>query len=65
MPCAHAGLNRWCVTNAMVQIGKFNHLYEKTQPDNVSRDITAADEQASHRSGGCTAAVVAVYICVA
>jgi hypothetical protein len=65
MPCAHPELNRWCVTNATVQIGKFNHLYEKTQPDNVSRDITAADEQASHQSGGFTAAVVAVYTYIA
>lgn len=31
-----------------MQIGKFNHLYEVTPPDEVSRDITAADEQARH-----------------
>lgn len=34
-PFDHAGL----------KIGKFNHLYEKAQPDALSREITAADER--------------------
>jgi sarcosine oxidase len=28
-----------------MKIGKFYHLFEETQPDDLSREITAADEE--------------------